>query len=632
MANLSKIKRERMLEFLESLKAEHTDDKSIRAFTEIENQLRDKKYGLVWEEHSERVDEKLEENIPIFTEDTDKKITSSADGVYNFILEGDNLQSLYLLEKTHSGRIDLIYIDPPYNTGEDDFIYDDNYVDANDAFRHSKWLSFMSKRLKIASRLLAPSGFIFISIDDKEASTLRLLCDEIFGEANYEKTDYIQVRYPEKTLKSDMKYHKEIEQVLVYRKSEEAQPYIKPEDYDYDKFIYSVEELSPGIEMSLGGKRVVLFKNGEYKIVKHKEGFKEGLKEIWATGTILNGNSSGRFFRDFLNERKTQDGLGVMYKVYDIGDDQYEYRYFTGPKKANATKGKYYQGVPLDKMEDGSKKITPIPNFYDMAGDFGNIRHEGGIAFNSGKKPVKMIKRFLEYFESKDICVLDFFAGSGSTGHAVLALNQEDGGRRRFILCTNNEIQEKKQLAYFVEKGLISQPPRKGTKKESEWKEQWIALKNSDEYKELIVNSEYQDLGICHSITYPRIKTVVTGLRTDGSKYSDGIPANLKYFKCDWTPRKPENYLLSNALCLHIREMIELQNGIEVDNVRNVLILNKADFRKYVMDDDIYGHIENIWVNQNIIFNSDEMERLNALGFKYIPREFFGQELREAAE
>lgn len=110
------------------------------------------------------------------------------------------------------------------------------------------------------------------------------------------------------------------------------------------------------------------------------------------------------------------------------------------------------------------------------------------------------------------------------------------------------------------------------------------------------------------------------------------VAANVKYCRCDWIPRKPEDYLLSNALCLHIREMIELQNGIEVDNVRNVLILNKEDFRIYVLDDIICGQIENIWVNQNIIFNSEEMERLNTLGFKYIPREFFGRELREAAE
>lgn len=148
-------------------------------------------------------------------------------------------------------------------------------------------------------------------------------------------------------------------------------------------------------------------------------------------------------------------------------------------------------------MDDGSEKITPIPNFYDMAGDFGNIRHEGGIAFNSGKKPVKMIKRFLEYFERKDICVLDFFAGSGSTGHAVLALNREDGGCRSFILCTNNEISEKKQIAYFREKGLISEPPRKGKKKEEEWKAEWAAFKQSEQYKSLCEDNDYQALGIC---------------------------------------------------------------------------------------------------------------------------------------
>jgi adenine-specific DNA-methyltransferase len=135
VANLSKIKRERMLEFLESLKAEHTDDKSIRAFTEIENQLRDKKYGLVWEEHTEHVDKMLEDNIPIFTEDKDRKIVSSADDTYNFLLEGDNLQCLYLLEKTHMGAVDIIYIDPPYNTGNKDFIYNDCYIESEDSYK-----------------------------------------------------------------------------------------------------------------------------------------------------------------------------------------------------------------------------------------------------------------------------------------------------------------------------------------------------------------------------------------------------------------------------------------------------------------------------------------------------------------
>lgn len=348
--------------------------------------------------------------IGILTEDESRKITVSADGNYNFILEGDNLQSLYLLEKTHFGRIDLIYIDPPYNTGEEDFIYDDNYVDSNDAFRHSKWLSFMAERLSIANRLLAAHGFIFISIDDKEAATLRLLCDEIFGESNYVKTDYIQVRYPEKTLKSDMKFHKEIEQVLVYRKSAEAQPYIKPEEYDYGKFIYSVEELSEGQETYIGGKRVFLFKDGEYKIVKHKEGFKNGLKEVWVTGTILNGNSSGRFFRDYLEGRKEQDGLGVMYKVYDIGDDQYEYRYFTGPKRGNATKGKLDDDLLLLDLAD--KKRKEIQAEYDLRGL--RIRPLVLIQFPNGYDEwIKRVKQALEdlgYSENSGL-VASWFSG-----------------------------------------------------------------------------------------------------------------------------------------------------------------------------------------------------------------------------
>lgn len=180
MPNLSQIKRQRMIEFLEKLRSEHTDDESIRAFTEIENHIRDKKYGLVWEEHSEHVDEMLRDNIPIFTEDTEKKITVVPDGKYNFILEGDNLQSLYLLEKTHRRLIDLIYIDPPYNTKNKDFIYDDKRIDATDGFQHSKWLSFMTTRLRIAEKLLKPNGILAISIGFHEVNNLMLVCQEIF--------------------------------------------------------------------------------------------------------------------------------------------------------------------------------------------------------------------------------------------------------------------------------------------------------------------------------------------------------------------------------------------------------------------------------------------------------------------
>ena len=186
MPNLSQLKRERMLAFLQKIKDEHRDDDDMLiALGEIESELTSKKYGLVWEQHEETVDVMMRDNIPVFTEVPEREITAAPGLGYNFILEGDNLHSLRLLEKTHGGKIDLIYIDPPYNTGGKDFIYDDSFVDSTDGFRHSKWLSFMATRLDMAKKLLSPEGLIFISIDDNEVAQLKLLCDEVFGANNF---------------------------------------------------------------------------------------------------------------------------------------------------------------------------------------------------------------------------------------------------------------------------------------------------------------------------------------------------------------------------------------------------------------------------------------------------------------
>ena len=169
MANLSQQRREQMLSFLETLKEQHNDDASLIAINQIEKELTSKKYGLVWEEHEEEVDVKMKTHIPVFTEVKEKEIVGNSESdEFNFLLEGDNLHSLRLLEKTHKGKIDVIYIDPPYNTGHKDFIYDDAFVDRQDGYSHSKWISFMEKRLKIAHSLLKSSGTIFISIDDNE--------------------------------------------------------------------------------------------------------------------------------------------------------------------------------------------------------------------------------------------------------------------------------------------------------------------------------------------------------------------------------------------------------------------------------------------------------------------------------
>jgi adenine-specific DNA-methyltransferase len=184
----------------------------------------------------------------------------------------------------------------------------------------------------------------------------------------------------------------------------------------FDKFTFYVQELEAGKETTIGGKKAIIFRPGQYEIVE-REGSEDGLKEIWATGTILEGNSSGRFFRDHLAGRTEADGLGALYKINGIGDDKFDYRYFTGPRRATATKGKYYQGVPKDQLENPEQiTFSPIENFYDYASYFGNCRHEGGVEFRGGKKPEILINTILKHFSNQGDLVLDSFAGSGTTG------------------------------------------------------------------------------------------------------------------------------------------------------------------------------------------------------------------------
>lgn len=257
-------------------------------------------------------------------------------------------------------------------------------------------------------------GFFCCQIDSSESSYLTVLLDEIFGRENFVTTLFVKVRYDDKTLKQDSNYHKTIEQVHIYRRSKESKPNRQKSVYDFSKFIYKVvEKTTPEKTITMGGKRVDLFLPEQYEIQKITPSA-NGLKEIWASGTILDGNSSGRFFRDYLTGRSLVDGLSVLYKVYGIGDDGKDYRYFTGPKREGATKGKYYQGVPIDKTSE-SLKYSPIPDFYDMSGAFGNCRLEGDAPFRGGKKPEEWIAQILKYFSNENDIVLDSFLGSGTT-------------------------------------------------------------------------------------------------------------------------------------------------------------------------------------------------------------------------
>lgn len=358
----------------------------------------------------------------------------------NLIIKGNNLLSLSSLLKLYEGKIQLINIDPPYNTGSDSFGY-------NDKFKHSAWLTFMKNRLSVAHRLLKREGFICCQVNESESYYLKVLMDEIFGANNYLATLFVKVRYAEKTLKQDMDFHKEIEQILVYRKSDMAVPNFNQIETGYEKYVYRVVEKGQPTTITLGNKKVDIFQSGDYEIVEDEEGSTTGLKEIWASGTILDGNSSGRFFRDYLTGRSSVDGLGVMYKVYGIGDDQFDYRYFTGPKKATATKGKYYQGVPMNQLDGVVLNDVPINSYYDLSGNFGNCRHEGGVEFRSGKKPEALYQILFKHFSNPNDIILDFFLGSGTTcavackmGRKFIGTEQLDYGENDSIIRLKNVV------------------------------------------------------------------------------------------------------------------------------------------------------------------------------------------------
>ena len=436
----------------------------------------------------------------------------------NMLIHGDNLLALKALEQDFTGRIKCIYIDPPYNTGSAFEHYDDN-------LEHSTWLNLMRPRLEILKNLLdEEQGSIWISIDDDESHYLKVLCDEVFGRSNFVASVIWQKKH---TRANDAKWFSDNhDYVLVYAKNKRYFVPNKPKsEYDIEKFRYRIVEKTKGKEIKLGNKKVVVFKLGDYELIEEEKGSIDLLKGTWASGSVLKGNTSGKFFHDYLENRKETDGIGFLYKVYGIGDDGIGYRYFTGPKKETTTKGLFYSGVPLSRREelkDGGQsfKERPIVNFYDFSGDFGNIRHEGGVDFRTGKKPTRLIKQLVNIHQNKNSIVLDFFAGSGSTGHAILDLNKEDSGNRSFIICTNNEN------------------------------------------------------GICEEVCYPRIKNVIKG----HSSY-EATGGSLKYFKTKFVKKNANGDDFKTRITNECTEMLCLREGVfdEVKKTDQYRIFQQGD-------------------------------------------------------
>lgn len=641
MANISKIKRDKMIAFLEELKKTHSDDKSIRAFNEIENSLLEKKYGIVFEEHTEEVDERLQEEIPVLCEDKERRICKDENLPWNLIIEGDNLQALYLLEKTHKGKIDCIYIDPPYNTGAKDWKYNNNYVDGNDVYRHSKWLSMMKSRLLIAKHLLNPENSVLIcTIDEKEYLRLGCLLEELFPNTNIQmvssainskgvaRDEFFRVNeyiffirlgactatvlpLPQEwqgNIKSSTT--KKLRWGSLMRSGSGASRRDSPGCFypiyiscDKQKFCGAGEAIPLEVD-----RNTVPVPEGQIAVFPIHEDGSEGRWQ-YSRDKFLEIQSKGYV------RISTQTSRGITLRYISEGWQQ---RVEKGQIKVL---GKAKDGSLIFNDEDYVQEFLPNNQWWipsHNATEFGSklLNKIIGKRFNFPKSLYAVHDAIRFFVANKpNALILDFFAGSGTTQHAVNLLNAEDGGHRTCIMVTNNEVSADE------EKRLTQQGYKKG-------------------------DDEWEKLGIAKYVIWPRTACSIEGKDINGKplkgdyitdcgrklKMSDGFKCNVKYFKCDWIPRRPEDYLLSNALCLHIKEMIELQTGREVDGVKQVLILNKDDYNKVVTDSNVFAKVETVWLNQNMILSSDEMEPLKAKGFKYIPREFFGHELREAAE
>lgn len=600
MPNLSQLRRQKMLEFLSKIKEEHKDDDdTLIALGEIENELTSKKYGLVWEKHEEAVDVKMRTHIPVFTEVKEREIDAAPGESYNFLLEGDNLHSLYLLEKTHKGRIDLIYIDPPYNTGNEDFIYDDKYVDEEDSFRHSKWLSFMEERLRVAQKLLSDKGVIFIQISDIELSNLKCLCDEIFDESNY--INIISVNMKNIAGASgggeDKRFKKNCEYILVYAKSYDFMPLFNGA-YTYTEMSSVVEQYRAegktwhytSVLVNKGEKSFVGSTvdgdGNEIKIYTRKNAVIKSIKQLMVEENLTEKEVYYKYGTLIFEAKDAQSSIRtrVINAKRDLGitDDVISIEYI--PKTGKNKGILYEQFYKGDKcrlfawLGDISAVIDGVlykkslqGTYWDFTSRINNLTKEGAVEFSNGKKPVDLLKQIISLYPQDNITVLDFFAGSATTGHAVVSLNSDDGGTRKFILCTNNEN------------------------------------------------------NICEEKTYPRLRNVASGY----GKYA-AIPFNLKYYGTDFVSRDEE--FLADELLKHITEMIQLEHGVNIDDKQYVMVLSDEEADELQRHWNEYQDIKAIYISRKVLLTTEQNMLFGNTEIHIIPDDYFEFELKEEGQ
>ncbi len=511
--------------------------------------LNSKKYGLVWERHEEIVEEEMKTKIPVFVEDESKKIQDNPDSEdYNFLLEGDNLHSLHLLEKTHTGKIDVIYIDPPYNTGNKDFKYNDKFVDNTDTFSHSKWLSFMERRLRIAYKLLSESGLIFVSISDIENAHLRTLLDDVFGEDNF-VANLIWANREGGGSSDSKNFRIKHEYILSFAKRKENieihgvpvgnEDRYKQEDEFRGK--YYLQKLGMGsIQYSSSLDYPITCPDSSIVMPADNNGGKKACWR-WSKGKLEWGIQN-----HYIEIKKDRSGIWTVYTKQYLNFDN--------------------EG---NKIERTQRPDGIIDNFSSTQGAKSLISIFGKPVFNYSKDP-NLIKYLVARINKKNLNILDFFAGSGTTGQAVTELNAEDGGNRKFILATNNEN------------------------------------------------------NIAEEVTYERMKRVSAGTE----KYT-AHPMNLKYFKTDFVVKKDfPDASLEYELLKYVTPLVELEFAIDITNPKVQIVLNEEQLESLIANDELVSN-STLFMHPDVFRDAEQNQILSDLQIKVqeIPDYFFGGEM-----
>ena len=439
-------------------------DKLKKENNKLNKSIKHTKFGLVWMDVPEGFDKESENKIPLLEESKEDELVSTSENEPNILIEGDNYHSLTCLNYTHKNAIDVIYIDPPYNTEKGDFKYKDKRVidkypggkavKKDDPIRHSKWLSFMNKRLLLARKLLKPEGVIFISIDDNEMTQLKMLCDQIF------KGNFIACLPTIMNLKGNndqFGFAGTHEYTLVYAKDITKAKLngfdVDEEELMKDWMLDDIGSYKEGANLkSTGGnapreKRPYLY----FPVLINKEDMKPHLLKEEEYTQIYN-KVDKTFNDEFMDKLRHQyDEKGFHFLLPLTNDVEMSWRWSIKKMRnetddiiVKAGKGSSFSLVKKQRPKPGelpSKK--PKSLFYKPEYSSGNGTSQqkkifGKKVFNN-PKPLELIKDLLHVGAHKDALVLDFFAGSGTTAHAVLDLNRFDQGNRRFILCTNNE-------------------------------------------------------------------------------------------------------------------------------------------------------------------------------------------------